>query len=78
MPHRRAEQADSPEQPTVTLTLGPDQFEIRRRYETLSILNDFLVAAWFLVGSVLFMALPAIRLAHPMHLRRLPASYWDR
>lgn len=52
MPHRPNDQAD---QPTVTLTLGPEQLVIRRRYETASILNDFLVAAWFLVGSVLFL-----------------------
>lgn len=28
---------------------------LRGRYETLSILNDLLVAVWFLVGSVLFL-----------------------
>lgn len=37
---------------------------IHERYEWLHILNDFLLAAWFLVGSVLFfyadMAHPAI------------------
>ena len=55
MPRRSVPPPDSPDQPTVTLTLGPEQLVIRRRYETLSILNDFLVAAWFLVGSVLFL-----------------------
>ena len=87
----------SPDDALVTLTLGPEQLVIRRRYETVSILNDFLVAAWFLVGSVLFlypsleragiwlfvvgsaqfMARPTIRLAHRIHLKRLPASHWD-
>jgi hypothetical protein len=39
----------------LTLTVGHEQFVIRRRYEILSILNDFLVAIWFFVGSVLFL-----------------------
>jgi len=97
MPRRPAESAASPDRPTVTLTLGAEQLVIRRRYETLSILNDFLVAAWFLVGSVLFlypsleragiwlfvigsaqfMVRPALRLAHRIHLQRVPESRWD-
>lgn len=40
---------DSP----LTLTFGHEQLVIRRRYEVLSIINDFLIAIWFLVGSVL-------------------------
>ena len=27
---------------------------LRRRYETISILNDLLIAVWFIVGSILF------------------------
>lgn len=42
---------DSP----LTLTMGREQLVIRGRYETLSILNDFLIAIWFFVGSVLFL-----------------------
>ncbi|APZ42317.1 YrhK family protein [Acidihalobacter ferrooxydans] len=42
----------------IRLTLGKDQLVISRRYETISILNDFLVALWFLIGSVMFL-LPA-------------------
>lgn len=81
----------------VMLTVGHEQLVIQRRYETASILNDFLVAIWFLVGSVMFlypdlvdtgtwlfivgsaqlMIRPVIRLAHHIHLRRLPASSWE-
>lgn len=38
----------------LTLTVGRETLVIRRRYETLSIVNDVLVALWFLVGSILF------------------------
>lgn len=38
----------------LTLTIGRDELVIRRRYETLSIINDVFVAVWFIVGSVLF------------------------
>ena len=31
-----------------------EELVIRNRYETLSIVNDLLVAVWFLVGSILF------------------------
>ncbi|HKJ94789.1 MAG TPA: YrhK family protein [Gammaproteobacteria bacterium] len=82
---------------TVTITLGHEQLVIRQRYEAISIFNDFLIATWFLVGSVFFlfptlkeagvwlfiigsaqfMGRPALRLAHRLHLRRLPASTWE-
>jgi hypothetical protein len=35
-------------------TMGHEEVVIRRRYEVLSIVNDILVAIWFLVGSILF------------------------
>lgn len=38
----------------LTFRIGHDELVIRRRYETLSIANDILVALWFLVGSILF------------------------
>lgn len=38
----------------LTLVVGHDELVIRRRYETLSIVNDVLIAVWFTVGSVLF------------------------
>lgn len=39
----------------LTLRLGRRELVIRRRYETLSIANDFLIAIWFLFGSILFL-----------------------
>lgn len=39
----------------LTLHFGREELIIRRRYETLSIINDFLIAIWFLVGSILFL-----------------------
>ncbi|WP_435105418.1 YrhK family protein [Arhodomonas sp. AD133] len=70
---------------------------IRRRYEVLSMLNDFAIGSWFLVGSVFFLypslmdagvwlfivgsaqflLRPIIRLAHRLHLQRIPASNWE-
>src|SRR5699024_3294052 len=41
-------------QPAITLSLGHDELVIRGRYETLSIVNDLLIAVWFLIGSILF------------------------
>lgn len=38
----------------LTITVGHEEIVIRRRYELLSILNDLLIAVWFIVGSVLF------------------------
>ncbi len=34
--------------------LGREELRIRGRYEVISILNDILVAVWFIVGSILF------------------------
>jgi hypothetical protein len=42
---------DSP----LTLKIGNEELIIRRRYEVLSIINDFLIAVWFLAGSILFL-----------------------
>jgi hypothetical protein len=36
------------------LAISPRERTIRERYELASIVNDILVATWFLVGSVLF------------------------
>ncbi len=38
----------------LALRIGREELLIRRRYETLSIINDVLIALWFLAGSVLF------------------------
>ncbi|HEC74148.1 MAG TPA: hypothetical protein ENI26_07220 [Methylophaga aminisulfidivorans] len=35
--------------------IGHEELIIKRRYEVLSILNDFLIAIWFLGGSILFL-----------------------
>ncbi len=34
---------------------GQEELIIRRRYEITSIINDFLIAIWFLLGSILFL-----------------------
>ncbi|HEY2191820.1 MAG TPA: YrhK family protein [Actinomycetospora sp.] len=39
---------------SLTIHIGHDELIIRKRYEVLSIINDILVALWFIVGSVLF------------------------
>jgi hypothetical protein len=44
-----------PQTKNLTLQLGHEELIIRKRYETLSIINDFLIAIWFLLGSVLFL-----------------------
>lgn len=38
----------------ISLTLGREELVISRRYEVLSILNDFMLGVWFLIGSILF------------------------
>ena len=38
-----------------TFTMGHEQLVIRQRYEVLSILNDFLMGIWFVVGTIGFM-----------------------
>lgn len=37
------------------LRLGRHELLIRQRYEVASIVNDVLIAAWFIAGSVLFL-----------------------
>jgi len=39
----------------LTLVIGHEQLVIRRRYEVLSIINDFFIAIWYLLGSVFFL-----------------------
>ncbi|PRY64211.1 YrhK-like protein [Vreelandella songnenensis] len=43
-----------PETQDWTFTFGHEELVIHRRYEVLSILNDFLIGIWFSVGSVCF------------------------
>ncbi len=73
----------------LTMRVGDDELVVRRRYESLSIANDVLIALWFVAGSALFLwgssragtwlfllgsieflARPAIRLARRIHLQR--------
>lgn len=49
MPTRKA--YDQP----LTFIMGHEELVIRRRYEVLSIANDFLIAILFLAGSILFL-----------------------
>lgn len=43
-----------PDDRPITIRLGPEELVIRHRYEVVSTANDILIAAWFIVGSVLF------------------------
>jgi hypothetical protein len=46
---------NTPTDNPLTLKLGGEELIIRRRYEMLSIINDFFIALWFLGGSILFL-----------------------
>ncbi|GAA1877941.1 YrhK family protein [Williamsia serinedens] len=38
----------------LTIRIGRDELIVRQRWEAASIANDFLIAVWFVIGSVLF------------------------
>jgi hypothetical protein len=38
----------------LVLHVGHDELVVRRRYEATSIVNDILIALWFIAGSVMF------------------------
>ncbi|MFC4561728.1 YrhK family protein [Nocardiopsis mangrovi] len=38
----------------LVIRIGGDELVIRRRYEALSIVNDILIAVWFIAGSIMF------------------------
>lgn len=38
----------------LTFHIGHEELIIRQRYEVTSIVNDILIAVWFIIGSVLF------------------------
>lgn len=42
------------EQDDLTIRMGRDELVIRNRYQAISILNDFLIGIWFLIGSIAF------------------------
>ena len=39
---------------SIEIRIGHEEIRLRKRYELLSILNDILVAVWFIIGSILF------------------------
>ncbi len=41
--------------PLTLFRLGSRELVIRRRYEVLSIINDFMIAIWFFIGSILYL-----------------------
>lgn len=38
----------------LTVTIGHEELVIRQRWEVVSIVNDILIAVWFIIGSTLF------------------------
>ncbi|WP_119696775.1 YrhK family protein [Microbacterium halotolerans] len=38
----------------ILIRIGHEEIVLRRRYEVLSIVNDILIAVWFIIGSILF------------------------
>lgn len=49
-----SESSDPSASTPLVLRIGHEELLVRKRYEALSIVNDILIALWFLVGSVLF------------------------
>lgn len=45
---------DTSDATDIRFHLGHDEIVIEKRYELASIVNDFMIGAWFLVGSILF------------------------
>ncbi|MGH3494582.1 MAG: YrhK family protein [Sciscionella sp.] len=46
--------SETSEQHPLVLHVGHEELVIRQRYEVASIVNDILIAVWFVVGSVFF------------------------
>jgi hypothetical protein len=38
----------------IEIRVGPDEIVLRNRYEVASVVNDLLIAVWFVIGSILF------------------------
>lgn len=51
---RRSSGASGAADASLRFDVGPDELVIDNRYEVLSIINDVLIALFFLVGSILF------------------------
>ncbi len=45
---------DGDDKQPLRIKLGHDELVIRQRYEVASIVNDILIALWFIIGSVMF------------------------
>ncbi|WP_216215195.1 YrhK family protein [Amycolatopsis aidingensis] len=45
---------ESADPPPLLLSFGHEELVIRQRYEVASIVNDILIAFWFVLGSVFF------------------------
>jgi len=58
------------DQRPVVIRIGNEELIVRRRYEVASIVNDLLIAVWFVVGSIELLIRPIIRLSRRVHLRR--------
>lgn len=55
LPGHTGRMSDSTGEPApLTVRIGREELVVRQRYEVLSIINDILIALWFIVGSVLF------------------------
>ena len=52
----------------INLRIGSEELVIRQRYEVLSIANDILIAAWFIVGSIMFFSTASTELGTWMFL----------
>lgn len=39
---------------SIRINIGPDQLIIEHRYEVLGIINEILIAMWFIIGSFFF------------------------
>lgn len=55
-PHQASTGGDQADPRSLVIHVGDEELVIRGRYEQLSILNDLLIGAWFLVGSFLFLS----------------------
>lgn len=50
-----ATQSQDPQSPKpLLIQIGDEELVIRRRYEVASIINDLMIAMWFVIGSVFF------------------------
>ena len=48
------QERQDPRQRSFSIHVGREQIVIERVYELASIVNDFMIGAWFLAGSILF------------------------